>query len=124
LDKPELQDNPKVWWDEDAITAVVKEYVAKWKVDVVSIFHPKSGDGLLTLGGQILTFDSGGVSGHINHRAVSAAVRYVFGFQRGECAGLSFSAATTPLQTPRPLQPIYSQQPASPENIHFSWTSH
>jgi N-acetylglucosaminylphosphatidylinositol deacetylase len=32
----DLQDNPKVWWDEEAITAVVKDYVAKWKVDVVS----------------------------------------------------------------------------------------
>ena len=37
LDKPDLKDNPKVWWDEAAITAVVKDYVAKWKVDVVSI---------------------------------------------------------------------------------------
>lgn len=37
MDKPELQDNPKVWWDEAAVTVVVKEYVAKWKVDVVSI---------------------------------------------------------------------------------------
>ncbi len=36
LDNPDLQDNPKVWWDEAAITAVVKEYVSKWKVDVVS----------------------------------------------------------------------------------------
>jgi hypothetical protein len=36
LDKPDLQDNPNVWWDEAAITAVVKNYVAKWKVDVVS----------------------------------------------------------------------------------------
>ncbi|KAH8786585.1 putative glycan biosynthesis protein [Hyaloscypha finlandica] len=58
LDKPDLQDNPNVWWDEAAITAVVRDYVAKWKVDV------------------ILTFDSGGVSGHINHRAVSTAVSH------------------------------------------------
>jgi N-acetylglucosaminylphosphatidylinositol deacetylase len=78
LDKPELQDNPKVWWDEDAITTVVKDYVAKWKVDVVSIFRQTCVESLLTLRNQILTFDSGGVSGHINHRAVSAAVRYVF----------------------------------------------
>ncbi len=39
LDKPELQDNPKAWWDEGAITTVVKDYVAKWKVDVVRVFH-------------------------------------------------------------------------------------
>ena len=30
---------------------------------------------LLTPPEQIVTFDEGGVSGHINHRAVSAAVR-------------------------------------------------
>jgi len=56
LDQKDLQDNPKVWWSEDAIIADVKEYVEKWKVDL------------------ILTFDIGGISGHINHRAVSAAI--------------------------------------------------
>jgi N-acetylglucosaminylphosphatidylinositol deacetylase len=35
LDIPELQDNPKVWWDEDAITSTVKKYVKKWNVDLV-----------------------------------------------------------------------------------------
>jgi N-acetylglucosaminylphosphatidylinositol deacetylase len=52
-----LQDNPKVWWDTDLIAKVVEEYVKRWKVDA------------------IITFDDGGVSGHINHRAVSAGVR-------------------------------------------------
>jgi len=37
LDQKDLQDNPKVWWSEDAIIADVKEYVEKWKVDLVSI---------------------------------------------------------------------------------------
>lgn len=37
---------------------IVGEYVKKWKVD------------------SIITFDEGGVSGHINHRAVGAGVRY------------------------------------------------
>jgi hypothetical protein len=36
----------------------VAEYVKKWKIDA------------------IITFDDGGVSGHINHRAVGAGVRY------------------------------------------------
>jgi len=35
---------------------VVEEYIKKWKVDA------------------IITFDEGGISGHINHRAVSAAI--------------------------------------------------
>ncbi|KAH8665284.1 putative deacetylase LmbE-like domain-containing protein [Tricladium varicosporioides] len=56
LDRPEIQDNPKVWWDQAVIESIVREYVEKWHVDA------------------IITFDQGGVSGHINHRAVSAAV--------------------------------------------------
>lgn len=53
----DLQDNPKVWWDTDLIAKIVEEYVKRWKIDA------------------IITFDDGGVSGHINHRAVSAGVR-------------------------------------------------
>ncbi|KAG6009074.1 hypothetical protein E4U43_000056 [Claviceps pusilla] len=56
LDHPDLQDNPKVWWDENKIKPILKEYIKKWKIDA------------------IITFDEGGVSGHINHRAVSSAV--------------------------------------------------
>ncbi|KAK4450948.1 hypothetical protein QBC34DRAFT_60813 [Podospora aff. communis PSN243] len=56
LDHPDLQDNPKVWWNTDLIAKIVHEHVLKWEVDA------------------IITFDEGGVSGHINHRAVSAAV--------------------------------------------------
>ncbi|KAM0247513.1 hypothetical protein ACHAQJ_009819 [Trichoderma viride] len=51
LDHASLQDNPKVWWDTDVIKSIVKEYVKKWDIDA------------------IITFDEGGVSGHINHRA-------------------------------------------------------
>jgi hypothetical protein len=49
-----------VWWDTDLVAKNVEEYVKKWKIDA------------------IITFDDGGVSGHINHRAVSAGVRYAF----------------------------------------------
>ncbi|KAK3937562.1 hypothetical protein QBC46DRAFT_392503 [Diplogelasinospora grovesii] len=56
LDHPDLQDNPKVWWDTALIESIVHEHVQKWDIDA------------------IITFDEGGVSGHINHRAVSAAV--------------------------------------------------
>ncbi|KAK4123035.1 LmbE-like protein [Parathielavia appendiculata] len=56
LNHPELQDNPKVWWNADLIQAVVHEKVVEWKIDA------------------IVTFDEGGVSGHLNHRAVSAAI--------------------------------------------------
>lgn len=56
LDHPDLQDDPKVWWDENKIKPILKEYIEKWNIDA------------------IITFDDGGVSGHINHRAVSSAV--------------------------------------------------
>ncbi|GKT85598.1 glycosyltransferase family 32 protein [Colletotrichum tofieldiae] len=59
LDHPDLQDNPTAWWDAAIIQSILEDYVHKWNVSV------------------IITFDEGGVSGHINHRAVSAAVRYV-----------------------------------------------
>jgi len=58
LDNVKLQDNNKIWWEKEDIVPIVKQYVEKWKVDA------------------IITFDSGGVSGHINHRAVSAAVSH------------------------------------------------
>ncbi|SPQ22994.1 639a7789-5f66-48dc-94c0-d87af1cab84a [Thermothielavioides terrestris] len=57
MDHPELQDNPRVWWNTELIESIVHEHVKKWQIDA------------------ILTFDEGGVSGHLNHRAVSAAVR-------------------------------------------------
>ncbi|PYH88511.1 glycan biosynthesis protein [Aspergillus ellipticus CBS 707.79] len=56
LEHGALQDNPKKWWREDVIQDIVAHYVEMWKVDL------------------IFTFDNGGVSGHINHRAVSAGV--------------------------------------------------
>ena len=47
-----------MWWDTDLVEKTVEEYVERWKIDA------------------IITFDDGGVSGHINHRAVAAGVRY------------------------------------------------
>ncbi|KAK4155747.1 hypothetical protein C8A00DRAFT_31407 [Chaetomidium leptoderma] len=58
LNHPELQDNPDIWWNTDLIETIVREHVSKWKVDA------------------IVTFDEGGVSGHLNHKAVSAAVSH------------------------------------------------
>ncbi|KAF7588578.1 hypothetical protein BBP40_005497 [Aspergillus hancockii] len=57
LDHADLQDNPRKWWDEDLVKELVSSYVQKWNVDL------------------ILTFDHGGISGHVNHRSVSAGVR-------------------------------------------------
>lgn len=36
LDIPEIQDNPKVWWDEKVIESNVRAYVEKWHAEAVS----------------------------------------------------------------------------------------
>lgn len=56
LDRTDLQDDPKKWWDTKTVSDIVTSKVHDWKIDAV------------------LSFDSGGVSNHVNHRAVSAAV--------------------------------------------------
>jgi len=54
----QLQDNPRVWWDTGLVVKTVEDYVKKWGIEA------------------IITFDDGGVSGHVNHRSVGAGVRY------------------------------------------------
>ena len=43
VDREELQDNPKEWWNEEVILEVVEEYIKKWKIDAVSILHIVTG---------------------------------------------------------------------------------
>lgn len=59
LDLPHMQDNPKVWWPQEEIINTIKEYVQVWSIDF------------------LVTFDHYGISGHINHRALSAAVHSI-----------------------------------------------
>ncbi|KAI9604878.1 hypothetical protein H4Q26_002848 [Puccinia striiformis f. sp. tritici PST-130] len=56
LDISQIQDDPITWWPVDKIGKLVNEHIDKWMID------------------SIVTFDDYGVSGHINHRAVSASV--------------------------------------------------
>ncbi|KAK1833542.1 hypothetical protein QBC39DRAFT_345458 [Podospora conica] len=77
LDDPELPDSPTLWWNTDLIAGFVHDHVRKWEVDA------------------IITFDEGGVSGHINHRAVSAAVRQ-YASTHAE-APVTFTLTTTAL---------------------------
>jgi len=51
-----IEDDPIAWWPASDILRAVEDHVRLWAVDT------------------IVTFDEGGVSGHINHRAVSAAL--------------------------------------------------
>jgi hypothetical protein len=37
LDRPDIQDSPTVWWNEDIIIGLAREYVEKWDVDAVSL---------------------------------------------------------------------------------------
>ncbi|KAL1970285.1 hypothetical protein VTN77DRAFT_5445 [Rasamsonia byssochlamydoides] len=57
LNHPDLQDNPKKWWDEDVVKDVLQKHVRMWNIDL------------------IITFDQYGISGHVNHRSVSNGVR-------------------------------------------------
>ncbi|KAJ3186650.1 hypothetical protein HDU85_007470 [Gaertneriomyces sp. JEL0708] len=56
LDVPEIQDNPRQWWPSDKVAEIIHEHVKKFNADA------------------IITFDEGGVSGHLNHRSVHRSV--------------------------------------------------
>lgn len=105
LDKDDLKDNPKIWWKQDAIISVVNSWVTKWKADA------------------IITFDAGGVSGHINHRAVSSAITQVLFPLNTNSNHVSENTPQQPLPS-RPHSSCAPSQPSSlPENILASSTS-
>lgn len=56
MDISDIQDDPNKWWPVAKIAKVVSEHIERWMID------------------SVVTFDHYGVSGHINHRAVSASV--------------------------------------------------
>jgi hypothetical protein len=41
LDLADIQDNPRVWWDEKVIESNVRAYVEKWHADAVSVSNRK-----------------------------------------------------------------------------------
>lgn len=71
LDREDIRDNPKIWWDQEIVQTVAESWISKWNADAVrqKLAAPSETHFL-----QVITFDSGGVSGHINHRALSAAI--------------------------------------------------
>ena len=73
LDREDIRDNPKIWWDQEIVQTIVKSWVSKWSADAVrhKWVHDAFRNSHIL---QVITFDLGGVSGHINHRAVSAAI--------------------------------------------------
>ena len=85
MNAKDLQDSSTKWWPSDLIIDLVDKQVQLWNIDTVKkedviqrsdaylIFLTFCYKLLLLF--QIITFDEGGISGHINHRAVSAAMR-------------------------------------------------
>ncbi|KAG7291128.1 hypothetical protein NEMBOFW57_001139 [Staphylotrichum longicolle] len=39
LNHPDLQDNPKVWWNTELIEGIVHEHVQQWKIDASFLSH-------------------------------------------------------------------------------------
>jgi hypothetical protein len=37
LDHPDIQDSPTVWWKEELIESIARDYIKKWNVDAVSL---------------------------------------------------------------------------------------
>ncbi|KAI9140840.1 putative deacetylase LmbE-like domain-containing protein [Paraphysoderma sedebokerense] len=58
VDHPELQDNPKTLWSASLTSRMIEEYVQKLNIDC------------------IITFDHGGVSGHLNHISIRNAISH------------------------------------------------
>ncbi|KAI8904962.1 putative glycan biosynthesis protein [Powellomyces hirtus] len=59
MNVPELQDNPKEWWPAEKIAEIVKKHAEEIGADL------------------IITFDSGGISGHINHKSVFLGLQHL-----------------------------------------------
>lgn len=58
LNLTDLQDNPKRWWPKGNISEIVEKYIERFKIDL------------------LITFDRGGISGHINHRSIAIGIEY------------------------------------------------
>ena len=67
----DIQDDPVYWWPEKRLDELIEPFVERWGIDLVVTF-----DSTFQVF-QRLTHADGGVSGHINHRAVSAALNYL-----------------------------------------------
>ena len=39
LDRSDVRDNPKLWWDQAIVTPIVTSWVSKWKADAVCIME-------------------------------------------------------------------------------------
>lgn len=58
LNLTDLQDNPKRWWPKTNISDIIDKYIKQNHIDL------------------LITFDRGGISGHVNHRSIAIGIEY------------------------------------------------
>ena len=58
LNLTDLQDDSHRWWPKENISEIVEKYIKQFEIDLV------------------ITFDRGGISGHINHRSIAIGIEY------------------------------------------------
>lgn len=80
IDDPLLQDSPTARWPEEAISKVLEEQLLTVVRDTTNISTAVATEQQQQF--NIYTFDSEGVSGHINHKDTYLGVQYFLGKQR------------------------------------------
>jgi N-acetylglucosaminylphosphatidylinositol deacetylase len=58
LNLTDLQDDPHRWWPRGNISEIVEKYIKQFQIDL------------------LITFDRGGISGHLNHRSIAVGIEY------------------------------------------------
>jgi N-acetylglucosaminylphosphatidylinositol deacetylase len=58
LNLTDLQDDPHRWWPRGNISEIVEKYIKQFHIDL------------------LITFDRGGISGHLNHRSIAVGIEY------------------------------------------------
>ena len=80
LNRTELVDHPNQWWPEDLLVALIGEYLVKHSIDL------------------LISFDRGGISGHINHRSLAVAL---------ESSSLNRSVSSLSIYSLRSVSPLF-----------------
>jgi len=84
-----LSDGPGRYWPPEVVASVVDSFVTTYRIDVV------------------VTFDDGGVSGHPNHCAISAGMRYLLNQRiHSRQSRVSEKPGALPLLHQPPIAPI------------------
>ncbi|UJR07530.1 hypothetical protein I4U23_011818 [Adineta vaga] len=58
LNLTDLQDDPHRWWPKGNISEIVDQFIKRFNIDL------------------LITFDRGGISGHVNHKSVAIGIEY------------------------------------------------